>query len=70
VSQVVCDFCEEHLPANKAAFADSRLELVYDDARAQLEAAEPESYDVIIADLADPLEEGPCFQVGLIGAFV
>ena len=38
--QVVCDFCAEHLEANKAAFADPRLELIYDDARAQLEASE------------------------------
>eukprot|EP00884_Botryococcus_braunii_P018476 jgi/Botrbrau1/5311/Bobra.0391s0023.1 len=63
IDQVVCDFCKRHLPANTAAFADPRLELVYNDARAQLEAAEPESFDVIIADLADPLEDGPCYQL-------
>ena len=38
--QVVCDFCAQHLEANKAAFADPRLELIYDDARAQLEQSE------------------------------
>ena len=38
--QVVCDFCAQHLEANKAAFADPRLELIYDDARAQLEQSQ------------------------------
>lgn len=37
---MVCNFCEEHLEANKAAFKDPRLKLLYDDARAQLEASE------------------------------
>jgi predicted membrane-bound spermidine synthase len=37
VAQVVCDFCEAHLDNNKAAFADPRLELIIDDAKAQLE---------------------------------
>lgn len=59
--QVVCDFCEEHLEANKAAFADPRLQLVVDDARAQLENW-PGTFDVIIGDLADPVYGGPCYQ--------
>ena len=37
---MVCEFCEEHLEANRAAFKDPRLTLLYDDARAQLEASE------------------------------
>ena len=60
--QVVCDFCEEHLEANKAAFKDPRLQLVVDDARAQLENW-PGTFDVIIGDLADPVYGGPCYQV-------
>ena len=35
--QVVCSFCEKHLDVNSAAFKDKRLELIIDDARAQLE---------------------------------
>ena len=35
--QVVCDFCRDHLEVNKEAFADPRLELIIDDAKAQLE---------------------------------
>lgn len=60
--QVVCDFCEKHLEANKQAFADPRLHLIIDDARAQLEKAEG-PFDVIIGDLADPVYGGPCYQV-------
>jgi len=61
--QVVCDFCERYLDVNTAAFKDPRLELIVDDARAQLEKAEG-TYDVIIGDLADPVFGGPCYQVG------
>jgi len=60
---VVCDFCEAHLEANKAAFADPRFQLVVDDARAQLEKW-PGTFDVIVGDLADPVYGGPCYQVG------
>ena len=63
IDAVVCDFCERHLPANAAAFADPRLTLVVDDAAAQLRAAPDGAYDVIIGDLADPVAGGPCFQL-------
>lgn len=62
IDQVVCDFCAAHLEANKQAFASPKLELIHDDARAQLEAY-PGKFDVIIGDLADPLEGGPCYQL-------
>ncbi|KAK9815705.1 hypothetical protein WJX72_008341 [[Myrmecia] bisecta] len=62
IDKVVCDFCNEHLEANKAAFADPRLELINDDARAQLEKWEGK-FDVIIGDLADPVYGGPCYQL-------
>lgn len=61
--QVVCNFCERHLAANKAAFADPRLELIINDAGAALEGYPDGSFDVIIGDLADPVEGGPCYQV-------
>lgn len=41
----------------------SRLKLIHDDARAQLEAVEDGSLDVIIGDLADPVVGGPCYQL-------
>ena len=58
----VVRFCREHLPENAAAFADSRLELIIDDAKGVLER-EKSGFDVIIMDLDDPLEGGPCYQL-------
>jgi len=58
----VVNFCREHLPENTDAFNDSRLELVIDDAKAVLEQS-PTKFDVIIMDLDDPLEGGPCYQL-------
>lgn len=63
IDEVVCSFCEKHLEANQAAFKDSRLQLIIDDARAQLEKAADGSFDVIIGDLADPVFGGPCYQL-------
>ena len=37
IDKVVCDFCEKHLEDNAATFKDPRLELIIDDAKAQLE---------------------------------
>jgi len=58
----VVHFCREHLPENKEAFNDPRLELIIDDAKAVLEKC-TEKFDVIIMDLDDPLEGGPCYQL-------
>merc|ERR1719387_1235228 len=58
----VVHFCREHLPENAEAFADKRLELIIDDAKAVLEQS-PTGFDVIIMDLDDPLEGGPCYQL-------
>ncbi|KAH9765071.1 Thermospermine synthase ACAULIS5 [Citrus sinensis] len=58
----VVEFCKSYLVVNKEAFSDPRLELVINDARAELESRK-ESYDVIIGDLADPIEGGPCYKL-------
>eukprot|EP00878_Enallax_costatus_P009116 GHUV01009530.1.p1 GENE.GHUV01009530.1~~GHUV01009530.1.p1 ORF type:complete len:323 (+),score=71.46 GHUV01009530.1:172-1140(+) len=62
IDKVVCDFCHAHLEKNKAAFESPKLELINDDARTQLEQY-PGKFDVIIGDLADPLDGGPCYQL-------
>ena len=62
IKQDVCDFCNQHLEANQEAFANPKLKLIYDDAKAQLQQCEG-TFDVIIADLADPVYGGPCYQV-------
>ena len=58
----VVSFCRDHLEVNAEAFKDPRLNLVIDDAKVQLENADA-PYDVIIMDLDDPLEGGPCYQL-------
>jgi len=58
----VVDFCKRVLPQNAQAFADPRLMLIIDDAKKQLVENE-EKYDIIIMDLDDPLEGGPCYQL-------
>ena len=62
IDDVVVDFCKKHLTENEEAFADPRLELIIDDAKAQLENFQGKA-DVIIGDLADPVAGGPCFQL-------
>lgn len=62
IDEDVVKFCRENLPENAEAFADSRLELVIDDAKAVLEKSET-GFDIIIMDLDDPLEGGPCYQL-------
>lgn len=55
----VCDVCREHLPEWHAGTVDDpRLEVVYDDAKGYLERYEGK-FDVIIMDIADPIEAGP-----------
>lgn len=58
--QVVCDFCERYMEANKEAFKDDRLKLVIGDAKEELER-DSGTFDVIVGDLADPIEGGPCY---------
>ena len=62
IDEVVVDFCRSNLPENAEAFADKRLELIYDDAYASLQNY-PGKFDVIIMDLDDPLEGGPCYKL-------
>jgi len=59
----VVNFCKMHLPENAGVHTDPRFELVIDDAKGQLEGAPDGSYDLIIMDLDDPLEGGPCYQL-------
>jgi len=62
IDEDVVRFCKEHLEENHATFADPRLELVISCAKAWLENSAMK-FDVIIMDLDDPLEGGPCYQL-------
>ncbi|KAL6224242.1 hypothetical protein ACLB2K_003097 [Fragaria x ananassa] len=59
IDEVVVNFCRVHLEANHEAFSDNRLQLVFNDAKAELEKTE-ERFDVIVGDVPDPIEGGPC----------
>ena len=63
IDETVVDLCKEFLPNHhQGAFQDSRLELHYQDARDFL-ATTSDTFDVIILDLADPIESGPAFKL-------
>ncbi|KAL1296263.1 hypothetical protein HN51_056983 [Arachis hypogaea] len=62
IDEEVVDFCKSYLVANGEAFCDPRLKVIINDARAELEAGE-ERYDVIVGDLADPIDGGPCYKL-------
>ncbi|XP_071697711.1 thermospermine synthase ACAULIS5 [Rutidosis leptorrhynchoides] len=62
IDQEVVAFCREHLTANKEAFCNKKLDLVINDAKVELEERK-EKFDIIVGDLADPVEGGPCYQL-------
>jgi spermidine synthase len=62
IDEDVVALCKLHLPSHhQGSFDDARSELVFTDAKAYVEANGP--WDVIILDLADPLECGPAFAL-------
>jgi len=59
LDKVVVDACIEYLPQmSRTAKADKRLEVVIADAKQTLEQSK-ETWDVVIMDIADPIEAGP-----------
>ncbi|XAR57575.1 Thermospermine synthase [Bertholletia excelsa] len=62
IDQEVVDFCRRYLTANREAFCNKKLDLVINDAMAELKERK-EKYDIIVGDLADPVEGGPCYQL-------
>ncbi|KAJ4954980.1 hypothetical protein NE237_011763 [Protea cynaroides] len=62
IDEEVEDFCKSNLAVNKEAFCDSRIHLVINDTRAELEKR-GDYFDVIIGDLADSIEGRPCYQL-------
>ncbi|KAL5850662.1 hypothetical protein ACOSQ4_008675 [Xanthoceras sorbifolium] len=62
IDQEVVDFCRRYLTVNQEAFRNKKLDLVVNDAKAELEKRN-EKFDIIVGDLADPVEGGPCYQL-------
>ncbi|CAI0391557.1 unnamed protein product [Linum tenue] len=63
IDEEVVEFCKEYLVVNTEAFNDPRLDVIINDARAELEKRKEEKFDVIVGDLADPIEGGPCYKL-------
>lgn len=65
IDEALVRACEEHLPRwSQGAFKDPRAQLVFQDVRVYLRDCPPASFDVIVLDLGDPLEDSPsqlCF---------
>ncbi|EOY30017.1 S-adenosyl-L-methionine-dependent methyltransferases superfamily protein isoform 2 [Theobroma cacao] len=62
IDEEVVSFCRRFLTVNRDAFCNKKLNLVINDAKAELEKRN-EKYDIIVGDLADPVEGGPCYQL-------
>jgi len=61
IDEEVVDICKRILPDyHRGAFDDPRTELYHTDAREYL-ANSNQSFDVIIIDLPEPIEEGPAY---------
>lgn len=59
----VVEACREHLAEmHQGAFDDPRLELLIGDALEYLDET-GRTFDVVISDLSDPIEEGPSFKL-------
>jgi thermospermine synthase len=58
------EMCRKHLvDHHQGAFDNARHKLIIEDAKKILEESEDGHYDVIILDLADPVDGGPCYQL-------
>ena len=63
LDEEVVDICRENLPSwHQGAFDDPRTRLLFEDARAVLEK-EDRTYDIIICDLSEPLDDGPSYML-------
>ena len=63
IDREVVEVSRKMLPEFHAgAYDDPRTQLVFEDARRWIETHD-EIFDVIIIDLSDPIEEGPCYRL-------
>ena len=61
IDEEVINICQKYLPEyNQGSFDDKRAEIYHTDAREYLAKGE-QTYDVIIIDLPEPIEEGPAY---------
>jgi len=61
IDKEVIELCRQYLPEHhQGAFDDPRVELLHMDARKYLEETD-RRFDVVIIDLPEPIEGGPCY---------
>jgi spermidine synthase len=61
IDQEVVESCKKYLPEwHQGSFDDPRVSLKFLDARKFLEETQ-ETYDIIIIDISEPVEEGPAY---------
>jgi spermidine synthase len=61
IDEEVIDICQQFLPDySRGSFQDPRAEVIHTDAREYLTNTS-ESFDIIIIDLPEPIEEGPAY---------
>jgi spermidine synthase len=62
--------CREHLPEwHRGSFDDPRVELRYEDVQDTLARAADRSFDIIVLDITDPVEEGPSVDLFTVRFF-
>ena len=64
LDEELVEVCRQWLPSfHLGALVDPRVRLVFDEGRAFLAGQPPGSFEVIILDLPEPLEEGPALRL-------
>jgi len=66
----VVNACREHLPDwHQGSFDDPRVELRFEDVQATLAEAADGSFDLIVLDITDPVDEGPSVDLFTVRFF-
>lgn len=64
LDRAVVEACREHLgPWHRGAFDDPRVELRIEDIQVSLERSDDRSWDVIVLDITEPVDEGPAVEL-------
>lgn len=60
----VVDVCRRHLPQwHQGSFDDPRVELRFEDVQHTLAGAADRSFDMVVLDITDPVEDGPSVEL-------
>lgn len=66
----VVEACRRHLPSwHQGSFDDPRVQLRFEDVRDTLARSEDGSFDLIVLDITDPIDEGPSVDLFTVKFF-